>query len=200
MKRLLFAIGASALLLTGAGCSSGIVSSITGTGAVEGKWDLAFNLPSGWVQVDGYAQPNTEVPTLSEDVNYTMEMITLQSTNKPIARTTTPDATLAADSYVTTNYTKIDVDTLDPRRSIPKDAADLGNGFWKAAASTKPCNPGSCTTTYYFQTPTGDKYMFTVWQNGQEISAAEAVILSAKIVTKFTDTVPAATTGSVTTK
>jgi len=39
-----------------------------------------------------------------------------------------------------------------------------------------------------------------VWQNGQEISAAESVILSAKVVTKFTDTVPAATTGSVTTK
>lgn len=200
MKRLLFAIGASVLLLTGAGCSSGIVSSITGNGAVEGKWDLAFNLPSGWVQVDGYAQPNTEIPTLSEDVNHTMGMITLQSTNKPIARTTTPDATLTADSYVTTNYTKIDVDTLDPRRSIPKDATDLGHGFWKASASTKPCDPGSCTTTYYFQTPAGDKYMFTVWVNGQAPDAAEAVILSAKVVTKFTDTVPAATTGSVTTE
>jgi len=201
MKRLLLTIGASVLLLTGAGCSSGIVSSITGgSDSVEGKWDLAFNLPSGWVEVAGYAQPNTELPVLSQDVNHTMEMVSLQSTNKPIARTTTPAATIAADSYVTSNYTKIDVDTLDTRRSIPKDATDLGNGFFKAAANTKPCDPGSCTTTYYLKTTDGAKYMFTVWQNGQELSAAESVILSAKVVTKATDTVPAATTGSVTTK
>jgi hypothetical protein len=39
--------------------------------------------------------------------------------------------------------------------------------------------------------------MFTVWQNGQDISVAEAVILSAKPVTVFTDTVPAASVGDV---
>lgn len=201
MKRLLFAVGATVLLLTGAGCSSGIVSSITGgDDSVEGKWDLAFSLPSGWVEVAGYAQPKTSADTLSQDVNHTMEMISLQSTDKPIARTTTPEASVPVESYVTSNYTKIDVDTLDSHRSIPKDATDLGNGFFKAAASTKPCDPGSCTTTYYYKTPAGDKYMFTVWVNGQSTDAAEAVVLSAKVVTKFTDTVPAATTESVTTK
>lgn len=196
MKRFLFSLGAAAMLLVGAGCSSSVLSSITG-GGVEGKWDLAFTLPSGWVEVAGYAQPNTELPTLSEDVNHTMEMISLQSTNKPIARTTTPAASIAAESYVSSNYTKIDVDTLDSHRSIPKDATSLGNGFWKAAPSTKACEPGSCTTTYYLQTSEGAKYMFTVWQNGQDISVAEAVILSAKPVTVFTDTVPAASVGDV---
>ncbi len=200
MKRLLFAAGTAVLLMTGAGCSSGIMSSITGSDTVEGKWDLAFDLPSGWVQVEGYAQPNTELPTLSEDVNHTMEMITLQSTNKPIARTTTPAASISVESYVTTNYTKIDVDTLDPRRAIPKDAEDLGNGFFKAAPVVKDCVPGSCTTTYYFKTADGAKYMFTVWVNGQDESAARSVILSAKVVTQPTDTVPAATTGTVQTK
>lgn len=197
MKRLLLSLGAAVLLLTGAGCASNIVSSITGGGAVEGKWKLAFDLPSGWVQVGGYAQPNTELPTLSQDVNHTMGMISLQSTDKPVARTTTPTASIAADSYVTSNYTKIDVDWLDARRSVPKDATDLGNGFFKAAASTKPCDPGSCTTTYYFQTTSGERYMFTVWQNGQDISIAEKVILSAQPVTAFTDTVPAAAVGDV---
>lgn len=201
MKKFFLTLSATVLLLTGAGCSSGIVSSITGeTDSVEGKWDLAFTLPSGWVEVAGYPQPNTELPTLSQDVNHTMEMITLQSTNKPIARTTKPNASILSENYASSNYTKIDVDTLDSHRSIPKDAADLGNGFWKAAASTKPCDPGSCTTTYYLKTADGAKYMFTVWQNGQELSVAESVILSAKVVTKFTDTVPAATAGSVTTK
>lgn len=197
MKRLLFSIGAAVLLLTGAGCASGIVSSITGGGAVEGKWKLAFDLPSGWVEVVGYAQPNKTLPKLSQDVNHTMEMVSLQSTDKPIARTTTPVDTIAKESYVTSDYTKIDVDTLDSRRSIPKDATDLGNGFYKAAASTKACEPGSCTTTYYLQTSGGEKYMFTVWQVGQEASVAEAVILSAKPVTSFTDTVPTAAVGDV---
>ncbi len=201
MKQFFLSIGAAVLLLTGAGCSSGIVSSITGgTDSVEGKWDLAFNLPDGWVQVAGYAQPNTKLPELSQDVNHTMEMISLQSTSKPIVRTTVPDASIAVGGYVTTNYTKIDVDTLDSRRSIPKDATDLGNGFWKAVPAADDCKPGSCTTTYYFKTTDGAKYMFTVWQNGQELSVAESVILSAKVVTKFTDTVPAATAGAVTTK
>ena len=192
MKRLLLSFGAAVLLLTGAGCASNIVSSITGEGNVEGKWKLAFDLPSGWVQVVGYAQPNTELPTLSQDVNHTMGMVTLQSTDKPIARTTTPATAIAAESFVTSNYTKIDVDWLDSRRSVPKDATDLGNGFWKAAPVVSDCAPGSCTSTYYLQTESGEKYLFTVWQVGQEASVAEAVILSAKPVTVFTDTVPAA--------
>ncbi len=197
MKRLLFSLGAAVLLLTGAGCASNIVSSISGGGNAEGKWKLAFDLPSGWVQVEGYAQPNTELLTLSQEVNHTMGMITLQSTDKPIARTTTPDASIATEGYVTSNYTKIDVDWLDARRSVPKDATDLGNGFWKAAPVADDCAPGSCTTTYYFKTEAGEKYLFTVWQSGQELSVAEKVILSAKVVTKFTDTVPAATVGDV---
>ncbi len=196
MKRLLFSLGAAVLLLTGAGCASNIVSSIGG-GNVEGKWKLAFDLPSGWVQVEGYAQPNKELPTLSQNVNHTMGMITLQSTEKPIARTTTPAESIAVESYVTTNYTKIDVDWLDSRRSVPKDATDLGNGFFRAAASTEPCDPGSCTTSYYLKTDAGEKYLFTVWQNGQDISVAEKVILSAKPVTVFTDTVPVVTVGGV---
>lgn len=197
MKRLFLSIGAAVLLLTGAGCASNIVSSITGGGSVEGKWKLAFDLPSGWVQIAGYSQPSEVLPTLSQDVNHTMGMVTLQSTEKPIARTSTPDASIAAESYVTSNYTKIDVDWLDARRSIPKDATDLGNGFWRAAPVANDCVPGSCTTTYYLQTESGEKYLFTVWQVGQEPSVAEAVILSAKPVTVFTDSVPAATIGDV---
>ncbi|MEK7632919.1 MAG: hypothetical protein AAB473_03955 [Patescibacteria group bacterium] len=197
MKRLLLSISAAVLLLTGAGCTSGIVSSITGGNAVEGKWKLAFDLPSGWVEVVGYAQPNESLPTLSQDVNHTMETVSLQSTDKPIARTTTPVDTISKEGYVSTDYTKIDVDTLDSRRSIPKDATDLGSGFWKAAGVANDCKPGSCTTTYYLQTSSGEKYMFTVWQVGQEASVAEAVILSAKPVTSFTDTVPAATASDV---
>jgi len=164
---------------------------------VESKWKLAFDLPSGWVQVAGYAQSNTKLPELSQDVNHTMEMVSLQSTEKPIARTTSPADSIAKESYVTANYTKIDVDRLDTRRSVPKDATDLGNGFFKAAAKTAACDPGSCATTYYFQTESGEKYMFTVWQVDQDASVAEAVILSAKPVTKFTDTVPAGTVGEV---
>lgn len=198
--KLLLSLGALVLLLTGAGCASNIVSSITGNDAVEGKWKLAFDLPEGWVQVAGYAQPNEKLPTLSQDVNHTMGMVTLQSTEKPIARTTKPADSISKESYVMEDYTKIDVDWLDSRRSIPKDATDLGNGFWKAAPVASDCQPGSCTTTYYLQTEAGEKYMFTVWQVGQEPSVAEAVILSAKPVTEFTDTVPPVEVGEVKTK
>lgn len=199
MKHLFLALGAMVLVLTGAGCAaSNVVSVITGNdGVIEGKWKLAFDLPEGWVQVEGYAQPNKEVPTLSQDVNHTMGMITLQSTSKPIARTTTPAESIPKDAYVTADYTKIDVDFLDPRRSIPKDATDLGNGFFRASPVANDCTPGSCTTTYYLKTVDNVKYMFTVWQVDQEPAVAEKVILSAKPVARFTDTVPTGSAGDV---
>ncbi len=197
MKRLLFSFGAAVLLLTGAGCLSSFTSGTADSADPTGKWKLDFDLPSGWVEVVNYPQPLKTAVTLSKDVNHTMGVITLQNTDKAIARTTTPEASVPTDSYVTANYTKIDVDWLDSRRAIPKDATDLGNGFYKAAASTEPCDPGSCTTSYYFKTDAGEKYLFTVWQNGQDISVAEPVILSAKVVTEFTDTAPSAAVGDV---
>ncbi len=201
MKKFFSALAISGMVLMGGGCAaSNIISPISSDNDIEGQWRLAFALPEGWVQVEGYSQPNTELPTLSQDVDHTMGMVTLQSTEKPIARTTTPAESIAKDAYVTENYTKIDVDWLDARRPIPKDAEDLGNGFWKAAPIANDCTPGSCTTTYYLQAPDGEKYLFTVWQEGQDLTVAEAVILSAEPVTVFTDTVPSAEVGEVQTK
>lgn len=194
MKKLLLSLGAVAVLLTGAGCS---VPGASNSAGVEGKWNLAFDLPSGWTEVASYPTPNKVAVTPSTDVNHTMTTVVLQSTDKAIVRSGTPDAAVAVDSYVASNYTKIDVDRLDARRSIPKDAKDLGNGFFKAAAVAE-----SDRSTYYFKTSTGEKYQFTVWVNGQDASVAESVILSSEPVTVFTDTVPpvSATGSDATTK
>ncbi len=185
MKTFFSAFAVGMLVLMGGGCAaSGIVSSITGNGNVEGKWRLAFELPAGWVMVGEYDAPKTDPVIPSQDVTRDAATIMLQSTEKAIVESGVPENTVSTETYVTSNYTFIRVDVLDARRVIPRDAENLGNGFFFAEEK------------YYFVTEAGEKYQFVISQNGGDDAVARAIILSAKPVTVFTDA-PAEPTAEV---
>lgn len=163
-------------VLAGAGCAaSGVLSSLSGDSNVEGKWKLAFDLPEGWVMVKEYDEPRTSAVTPSQEVTNDISTIILQNTSKAIVEGGLPQDSVSPDTYVTSAYTMIRADRLDPRRIIPKDAENLGNGFFLAEGK------------YYFQSSTGEKYQFVVTNNGGSEEMAKAIILSAKVVTVFTD-------------
>lgn len=186
MKHFFLSFVVGFLVLAGAGCAaSNIFSSLSGSDVVEGKWRLAFDLPPGWVMVKEYDSPRKEAVTPSQDVTHDLATILLQSTEKAIVDHGTPGATVSTDTYVTSNYTEIRVDKLDTRRVIPSDATDLGKGFSYAEGK------------YYYQTESGEKYQFTVtasYENSVEgydalnDSTVKAIVLSARPVTKYTDT------------
>ena len=172
------------MLLAGGGCSSPSQTAI-----VEGKWSLAFSLPEGWAVVKEYNEPRKEAVTPSQDVTHDLPTVVIQSTSKAIVRTSTPEATVLADSYVSSNFTKIVAYKLDPRRNVPSSATDLGNGFFQDADAVNVCTGDNvCRATFYYVTANDEKYQFTVYTNMQSTDAARAVILSAQPVTSFTDT------------
>lgn len=181
MKQFFLAFTAIVLVLTGAGCAaSNLWSSMSGSENVEGPWRLAFDLPEGWVMVKEYDEPRNEAITPSQTVSHDLETIILQSTEKAIVESGTPKDSVSAETYVTSEYTMIRVDRLDARRVIPSNAEDLGNGFSVAEGK------------YYFQTSSGEKYQCVVTNNGGDENLAKTIILSAKLVTVFTDTQAAA--------
>jgi hypothetical protein len=62
MKKLLLALGM--LLVVGGGCLS------LGKGKeVVGDWHLAFDLPTGWVMVTPYQEPDSETVVPSQSVD-----------------------------------------------------------------------------------------------------------------------------------
>jgi hypothetical protein len=186
IKRLFGSLMLGAMLLAGGGCSSS-------TATVEGKWRLSFNLPEGWAMVKEYNEPRKETVAPSTDVTHDLPTVVIQSTTKAIARSSTPTTTVPADTYITSNFSKIMAYKLDDRRKVPSSATDLGNGFYQDTDAANVCTGDNvCRATFYYVTPNDEKYQFTVYTNMQSTDTARSVILSAQPVTSFTDTAPAA--------
>lgn len=178
MNKLFSALALSSVVLLGGGCAaSNIVSSIIGNNDVEGKWRLAFDLPEGWVMVTEYDEPRENVVIPDQNVTRDLPTVILQSTDKAIVESGTPDAAkVPAETYVVRDYASIRVDRLDTRRVIPTDGEDLGNGFSTSEGK------------YYYVSASGEKYQFVITSDDKDLTDEIAVILSAVTVTDFTDT------------
>lgn len=173
------------LLIMGAGC-------LSGQREVTGDWYLAFDLPSDWVMVDDYNNPGSKAVELDYDVDRIDSEVVLQNIDKPIvfSNGVTPEESVPADSYVMTNGTRITVTHLDPRRVVPSEAEDLGDGF----SQVKLCDEGGeCQRDgahnyeYYF-VQDANKFKFQVSTHAENkqtaIAEAESIIRSAKLVTQ----------------
>ena len=167
MKRIF--LGALTLLLIGAGCFAGEVPEEPG---VQSDWWLAFDLPEGWAELPDYSLNFPEQRLLPIDRD--MTDIILQSTNLPIVLED-DEPTDALEEYVDTDYTFMRIYRYDPRNSIPDDAEDLGNGFFKHVRDDG-------VIRYYLVGEHG-KYRFYPEQNGHSLEQAEEVILSAVEIT-----------------
>lgn len=163
------------LVLAGAGClGGGLGGGNQEEQGVSGDWWLTFDLPEGWAMVSHY-QSDESNPTDAE-VSRDLADVVLQSTTLPIVlEGDEPEEGI--DAYEDTNYTYIRVFRYDARTSVPADSEDLGNNFFKRVR-----DDGS--VAYYFVGEQG-KYKFVVEQEGQDLSAAEAVILTAQDVTNL---------------
>jgi hypothetical protein len=184
MKKVLFSL--SLLLLLGAGCWNKVQPTAIET--VTGNWDLAFELPAGWVMVADYDEPIDQQVDLNYEVTGRADVV-LQSIDKPIVMTEdrTPADDIPEDSYVLNEGARIRVIKLDPRRLIPSEAEDIGNGFYKNML----CEAGgSCTSNnrhnYDFYYQSGDlKYQFKLQATSPElVNQAIDTIMSAKVVTQ----------------
>ncbi len=160
MKKILLLLGV--LALTGAGCLN----------QVKGDWYLAFDLPDEWVMVPAYSEGTMKVDL--DGVNLDDDEVYLQSSSLHMIY----DDSEVPEEFVEEvgevqreDMTRISVLRLSSRRHLPDGAEDLGRGFYKSGDS------------YYFEAESGDKYLFTVEQIGQDISVAEDVIFSAEEVT-----------------
>ncbi|PIX62418.1 hypothetical protein CO057_02030 [Candidatus Uhrbacteria bacterium CG_4_9_14_0_2_um_filter_41_50] len=163
MKKILLFLGALALI--GADC-------IGGTKTVEGDWYLAFDLPSDWVMTTVYSEGT--MPIGLDGVSLEDSEIYLQSSSLHMIfdDSEVPEEFVEKVGEVKRDdMTRISILRLSSRRHLPDDVEDLGDGFYKLG------------DLYYFEGESGDKYMFTVEQMGQDISVAQEVILSAKEVT-----------------
>ncbi|HRH32118.1 MAG TPA: hypothetical protein PLK06_02210 [bacterium] len=181
MKKLVLVLGL--LVAVGAGCVS--LGKLGGQKVVEGKWLLAFDLPSSWMMTVPYQSPSTKAVVPSDEVERNDNEIYLQSTTKAIVLGgVAPDASVSADSYTNlSGNLLIKVSQLDPRRVIPSEAEDMGDGFSKV----KLCEDGGeCEIggrynyDYYLKTDTTN-YKFVVY--GDDINQAEQIITSAEVVT-----------------
>ena len=178
-------LAALALVLLGGGC-------VGSPSEVSGKWRLAFDLPEGWVMVKNYRQDSNSVPELSEDVNRNLADVVLQSTSLPVyTGGIALDASVDANAYAMDDFAFVRAFRIDARRIMPADAEDLGNGWLRV----KLCEPdedctiyGAHNYTYYYEAPSGDKYMFNITTSGQTADQAITVIMSAEEVAAFTDT------------
>lgn len=139
---------------------------------VSGDWWLTFDLPEEWVV---YA-PYDEDQGVPQDVEVTRELndVILQSTSLPVILDGDEPGELVT-AYEDESYLYAHVYRYDPRTSVPDDAEDLGNGFYKQVKDNGDI-------VYYFVGENG-KYRFLVEQEGQDLSELESVILTAKEVT-----------------
>lgn len=181
MKKLL--LGFATLTLLGAGCA-GV---LTGK-PVTGEWALAFDMPEGWVMVQPYQASATPI-NIDGDIEATDSEVYVQSTSAHILTggvgIEEDRASLFGD-YLTydDSWTQIQVLRLDPRRVIPGEAEDLGDGFFKETLCEEG---GECTQygasrfVYYLKTE-GTNYKFTVLSSNADMTDAEEVILSAQVV------------------
>jgi hypothetical protein len=168
------------LMLVGAGCSGG---------TVEGDWYLAFDLPNDWIVTQAYSEGDKE-----EGVDVTRDHVEvfLQSAD---AHMIFSDNELDAETegrllreVLYEDMTRISVSRLDERRIIPSEAEGLGDGWYKLAPCAETPDDEGCvddgtTMSYYLEADSGDKYLFRVTVDGQEISDAEEVLMTAEEVT-----------------
>jgi hypothetical protein len=171
MKKLLLSLGL--LLAVGGGCVNvgDLTGNLGGDKTVEGDWHLAFDLPSGWVMVEPYENPDVEAVVPNQEVDRDMTEVYLQSTDKAIVEGETPDGEVVpADTYVQEDFTQIRVTRLDTRRVIPSEAEDLGDGFFKLEDD------------FYLKTDDAN-YKFEI--RGDDRNRAEDVIMSAEVVTEI---------------
>lgn len=183
MKKFILAV--SLLLTLGAGClGQGSNSPKT----VEGNWFVSFDLPSGWVMVKPYEDPEDRVITPSQSVDTSNNDIFIQNTDKAIlVSSVAPTEAVPGDSYVrlADGYVRLEVTRLDPRRLIPDEAEALGNSYYKL----KVCDDGgACQANgrynyeYYLKSETAN-FKFVVYANQDQLELAEKIILSGQMVT-----------------
>ena len=179
MKKLLLAM--TMLLAVGAGC----MASQGGKNAVvDGKWSLAFDLPEGWVMVVPYQAPTSDVVVPSENVERLDNEVYLQSTAKAIlSGGIGAEPEVPTDSYETlVGNSLMRVSRLDPRRLIPSEAEDLGDGFYKL----KLCEDGEDCQIYshynyeYYLKTDAANYKFILV--GDDVEQMIDVVMSAKVV------------------
>lgn len=170
MKKLLALFS---LLLLGAGCLP------IANKQVEGRWHLAFDLPKDWVMVKPY-EADSRAP-VNYDVRKEDTSVYLQNTDQKICRTTEcPEDTVTIGS----GHVFIEATMLDPRRVLPEEAEDIGNGFLKIKLCEDggPCQANGAGNYQYFYKGEQGNYKFTYYGAASE---AERVITSAEEVTKF---------------
>ncbi|MFZ2681706.1 MAG: hypothetical protein WAZ14_01260 [Patescibacteria group bacterium] len=181
MKKLLVVLGA--LLIVGGGCLS--LGKGGGQKTVEGDWYLTFSLPVGWLTLAPYQEPDTKAVDTVKTITRDLNEIFLQTSDKPIVSAgAAPEVDVPAESYVSINeHTQVRVSRLDPRRVVPSEAESLGDDFYKLMLCE---DGGDCQLSgrynydYYLKTDDAN-YKFIVY--GQDITAAEKIILSSKLVT-----------------
>lgn len=177
MKRLF--LGLIGLVLIGAGCIP------VANKPVDGKWRLAFDLPSGWVMVVPYEVPGKgeTLKPLSDGVRRDDSEIYLQSTDKAICWSSGGPC---AEGSVLNEGQQIRVTVLDARRKLDlKELTDLGHGFYLKPGSTAPADGPELLARdiYYFVSDTNTyEFRYT-----GDASIVKKVILSAKVVTHYTD-------------
>jgi len=176
-----------ALLLAGVGCFSTNQEEVQDSVAGSGEWNLAFELPDGWVMVPHY-QNDVAIETASA-LDPSLSDVVLQSTEKNIwmsAGTSPNEEQLlelgGEDSVVYDDYTYIRVVEFAPNSVIPSEAEDLGDGFFRVMLCEDggECQLGGKSNYEYYLETDDQKYRFYINQNNQDLSVAEEVILSAE--------------------
>ncbi len=165
-------------MLVGAGCIP------VANKPVEGKWQLAFDLPSGWIMVEPYDVPSEgKIKPLNEGVRRDDSEVYLQSSNTPICLTT---GGACAEGSIVNTGNLIYVTILDPHRSFDASKlTDLKNGFYLKPAPAEPTGGPAAIARemYYLKTDKG-VYQFEYMGDANTI---KNIILSAKLVAHFTD-------------
>jgi hypothetical protein len=157
MKKLF--LGAFAMLLLGAGCLGG--------SRVESDWVLGFKSMDGWHMVNAY-DDRDNLEDMQREFAFDAVDVVVQSTDKFVFTGDVPTNTEGYGEFVADKYIKITIERMDLRRRIPGEAEDIGNGFFKAS-----------DTEYYLELP-DEKYQFLVEAEGEDLSKAETLILSAQ--------------------
>ncbi|RMD50447.1 hypothetical protein D6827_04025 [Candidatus Parcubacteria bacterium] len=162
-------------ILAGAGCVS-----LDSGNRIPDNWNLSFAAPEGWVAVPAYSEASEfiDLQGVSSD---TQEIYLQSAPTQMVFGKKMPDEEDGQLEIQTDDMIRISVLPLSARRHLPDEAEDLGNGFYKVkACEADECKDGRHDYDYYYEAPSGDKYLFRIWLKGRDISEAEKVIFSAK--------------------
>ncbi len=188
-KTLLFSL--CAIVLLGAGCLSKLPFNLGEKAAVEGAWDLAFDLPSGWTLAAPYDNDELESVKFSlKEVTQADSEIYLQASDKPIYLSSgeTPEAisNLVNENKAVVDQGLIKVTKLDERRLIPSEAEDIGHGISqiKLCDDGGECQVGGRLNYDFYLEINNAKYKFITYNITRK--EAENIISSAKVVTVHT--------------